>query len=87
MEDISRSLGKRGQLVFLALRRGQPIAGEAMAGEEAGEARGQGMRAEARRGEVATGVFVFGHGVDPPHTQNWNRGLTGLALGLCVGGV
>ena len=19
-----------------------------------------------------------------PHTQNWNRGLTGLALGLCV---
>ena len=29
----------------------------------------------------ADGVMVCG---THPHTQNWNRGLTGLALGLCV---
>ena len=24
-------------------------------------------------------------GEDPTHTQIWNRGLTGLALGVCLG--
>ena len=30
------------------------------------------------------GVLGAGRQVAHPHTQNWNRGLTGLALGLCV---
>ena len=34
-----------------------------------------GVRGQGRRGMV--------YGAPPPH-PNWNRGLTGLALGVCV---
>ena len=33
------------------------------------------------RGAGRPGMVCGSH----PHTQNWNRGLTGLALGLCLG--
>ena len=126
LEDISRRLGRRGQLVFLAPSGFGGLVGFGGHFEEFGEAWAIGIicperfwrlggvwrhfeefgevcaiciicrelfwrsgrhcrSRSAKRGlQVATGVFVFGHGVDPPHTQNWNRGLTGLALGLCV---